>query len=601
MRHRRRKWDRRQTIALAQTVALGLIALALSACADRTPLGAGDTAPGAGPAGGVVRAVRDGNWSARATWGGRLPGEGTAVQIPAGRQMELDVSPPTLGVVEIAGTLRFARTDLDLAATSILVGGALEVGTEQQPFTHRATITLVGDDRTAPPHGMGAKVLGVNGAGRLDLHGAPRTAWTKLAETAEAGASRLVLARPVDWRPGDRIVVTATGWDARESEEATVVAVNGAQVTLATGLRFRHFGRLQTIAGVEVDERAEVGLLTRNVHVTSRFGRDSLLGGHVMFTGDAQVRVSDVEFSRLGQPGILGRYPVHWHLMGEAPGTYVRRSSVHHGLQRGIIVHGTHRATVEENVVFDVRGHGVYVEDGSEQGTVIRGNLAALARKVRLEHVIEGSTRADRHDGRDTRASNFWLATANAIVTGNVAAGSEHGFGYWYDLATGNGHHPRNGGNSFTMGEFRGNVAHSQSADAGTALDYHPMEAGTALRFDGENFRATFRDLHAWKNMNTAVWMQCGQDVPGLVSVGNRVGAMNFCFHGRTATLRDAVVISESENRPVPGTVRDFFAARARPAQHAHHATHQDRRNMPWSYPVVMPMTLTNVRAIGFP
>lgn len=579
-----------------------LFAFVVAGCSDARPaMTASEGASGGGTPGGISTAVRAGPWSDPGTWGGRLPGAGTMVRIPAGIEVGLDLSPPALGRVDVDGTLRFTPGERTFEATTILVGGALEVGTEQTPFVGSATIMLAGDTRSDPAHGMGDKVLGVHGTGRIDLHGTPRVAWVKLGDNAEAGTSRLRLSRAVDWRAGDRIVVTATGWDARESEEVTVAEVQGADVLLSTPLRFRHFGRLQTVAGVALDERAEVGLLSHNVHVTSRFGSDSLLGGHVIFTDDARVRVSDVEFSRLGQPGRLGRYSVHWHLMGEAPGTYVRRSSVHHGLQRGIIVHGTHRASVEENVVFDVRGHGVYVEDGSEQGTVIRGNLAALARKVRREHIIEGNADANRHDGRDARASNYWFATANSQVVGNVAAGSEHGFGFWYDLSTGNGHHPRNGQNSHVMGEFRANVAHSQSVDAGTALDYHPLEAGTALRFDGENFRGTFRDLHAWKNMNSAVWVQCAIDVPGLVSVGNRVGAINFCFHGRTATLRDAVVISDSENRPLPVTAREFFAPRGRAAQHAHHGTHQDRRNVPGSYPVVMPIEVAGVRAIGFP
>lgn len=580
-----------------------LFATIVAGCSDARPaVTASEGTTRGGTPGGISTAVRAGPWSSPGTWGGRVPGAGTTVRIPAGVEVALDVSPPALGRVDVEGTLRFTNGERTFEATTILVGGALEVGTEQAPYEGRATIVLAGDTRSDPSHGMGDKVLGVHGSGRIDLHGTPRVAWVKLGETAEAGASRLRLSRAVDWRPGNRIVVTATGWDARESEEVTVAEVQGADVLLATPLRFRHFGRLQTVLGTTLDERAEVGLLTHNVHVTSRFGSDSLLGGHVMFTDDARVRVSDVEFSRLGQAGRLGRYPVHWHLMGDAAGTYVRRSSVHHGLQRGIIVHGTHRAAVEENVVFDVRGHGVYVEDGSEQGTVIRGNLAALARKVRREHIIEGSTREDRHDGRDARASNFWFATANAQVVGNVAAGSEHGFGFWYDLATGNGHHPRNGGNSFTMGEFRDNVAHSQSADPGTATDYHPLEAGTGLRFDGENFRGRFRAFTAWKNANAGVWFQCSQDVGEVVLAGNRVGAMNFCFHGRTATLRQAVIVSDTENRP-PGTTtaREFFGARAQQANHRFHGTHQDRRNVPGSYPVVMPMVLEQPRVAGFP
>ena len=45
----------------------------------------------------------------------------------------------------IGGTLEFARMDLRLEATYILIkGGRLEVGTEREPFTHTATITLYG-------------------------------------------------------------------------------------------------------------------------------------------------------------------------------------------------------------------------------------------------------------------------------------------------------------------------------------------------------------------------------------------------------------------------------------------------------------------------
>ena len=32
----------------------------------------------------------------------------------------------------------------------------------------------------------------------------------------------------------------------------------------------------------------------------------------------------------------------------------------------GIIVHGTHSSTVEDNVLYNVRGAGIYIEDGNE-------------------------------------------------------------------------------------------------------------------------------------------------------------------------------------------------------------------------------------------
>ena len=85
-------------------------------------------------------------WSAPATWpAGVLPGPGAAVTIPAGRTVLLDISPPALASLTVEGTLQFDATrDLELTAGWIAVHGALEIGSEAQPFTRRAVITLTG-------------------------------------------------------------------------------------------------------------------------------------------------------------------------------------------------------------------------------------------------------------------------------------------------------------------------------------------------------------------------------------------------------------------------------------------------------------------------
>ena len=56
------------------------------------------------------------------------------------------------------------------------------------------------------------------------------------------------------------------------------------------------------------------------------------------------------------------------HQMGECADCLFRGNAVEFGQQRGITVHGTHRATVSENVLTDVRGAGIYIEDGSAPG-----------------------------------------------------------------------------------------------------------------------------------------------------------------------------------------------------------------------------------------
>ena len=61
-------------------------------------------------------------------------------------------------------------------------------------------------------------------------------------------------------------------------------------------------------------------------------------GGHVLATpaGGAapRVHVSGVEFERLGQAGLTGRYPLHVHLADGVLGSFVRGASIHHSQQR---------------------------------------------------------------------------------------------------------------------------------------------------------------------------------------------------------------------------------------------------------------------------
>lgn len=53
------------------------------------------------------------------------------------------------------------------------------------------------------------------------------------------------------------------------------------------------------------------------------------------------MRVSGVELYRMGQRNLLARYPIHWHLMGNAAGQYIKHSSIHESFNRCVTIHGT--------------------------------------------------------------------------------------------------------------------------------------------------------------------------------------------------------------------------------------------------------------------
>ena len=63
------------------------------------------------------------------------------------------MSPPRLHLLLVEGTLVFARRDLHLRATYIMVrGGTLQIGTEAEPFQQKATITMCEPPRRATMH-----------------------------------------------------------------------------------------------------------------------------------------------------------------------------------------------------------------------------------------------------------------------------------------------------------------------------------------------------------------------------------------------------------------------------------------------------------------
>lgn len=92
-------------------------------------------------------------WSSPWTWGGDNPPEAdTIVSIAGGVTIFLDISTPILKALVIDNsTLIFDDSqDVELNVEYIVIvnEGRLQVGTELNPFQHRATITLYGHVRS---------------------------------------------------------------------------------------------------------------------------------------------------------------------------------------------------------------------------------------------------------------------------------------------------------------------------------------------------------------------------------------------------------------------------------------------------------------------
>lgn len=395
---------------------------------------------------GVQSALNAERWSDPLTWNGDKPLQGAMVTIPSGKHIILDEDVDISSLL-VYGTLECGEQDLALNAESIMVHGEFVCGSREEPFTHQFDITLTGQqvdesmmDMPAGMHShssmnMGNKVLAAMGGGRISLHGEPRSNWVMLDATTLPGATTLQISTPTDWRAGDRIVITSTSDDMDEAEVRTITSIDNLEITLDAPLEYRHFGEQQVFSNDEqtwtLDTRAEVALLNRNIRIQGDTDSEqSRFGGHIMIMADSIGLLSDVEMNRMGQEGLLGRYPFHWHLAGDVSGQYIRNSSILNSFNRCITVHASHNALIQGNVCMEHIGHGFFLEDGVETGNVFDANLGLLTRKPDPAVAL---TPSDIQVGEASRGpATFWISNGNNTFTRNTAAGSE-GLGFWYD------------------------------------------------------------------------------------------------------------------------------------------------------------------------
>ncbi|XP_070200699.1 cell surface hyaluronidase CEMIP2-like [Littorina saxatilis] len=278
--------------------------------------------------------------------------------------------------------------------------------------------------------------------------------------SADAAYPKLELADSViGWSPGDKIVVASTDFDWEQAEVREIVDCNGectnSQIRVSSPFQYTHYGNFT----YNVDERAEVGILSRNILIEGvvesecyateraafkrckRFGGDTF-GGHIrVLRGHASAHVEGVELYHMGQQGFMGSYPLHFHMCDEAPRSWFRDNSIHHSFQRCITIHGTDKVEISGNVCYLHFGHGFFLEDSVEQENVIKGNLgigtrhgATLMSDSSKDWCDEDYASKRGFSVNCDEPSTFWLTHPNNDVTDNAAAGGV-GHGYMYVMA----------------------------------------------------------------------------------------------------------------------------------------------------------------------
>lgn len=370
-------------------------------------------------------------------------------------------------------------------------------------------------------------------------------------------------------------------------------------------LTYTHVGEVKTIDGRDVPFRAEVGLLSRNIVIEgdydarlcpladladdgvtrlscNQFGAQIFLSspGHESLTG----RLANLEIRNGGQAFRLGRYAIHWHMIGNVKQSFQRNCSIHHSWNRGVAVHGVHFLRVESNFAYHSMGHTFFTEDGIEAYNRLENNFAL--KTIPSMNLLN----------TDQTPAGFWIVSGRNYVIGNHAVASRR-YGLWFrpersltgtSVNTPMDAHPIN----IPVLEFRDNVAHSNGKYGLRVFDiFLPNEP------------SVFRDTFVWRNgkagFTATVVGQVGFD--GMIAVQNG----KVVFEGRTTQvsswdvnyIRNALIVDyiDLPLHESYGVFEDSFSDVAALGGPAH-----DGILLPWNVDAGGGMSIENVTFVNF-
>ena len=411
------------------------------------------------------------------------------IAIPCGQCITMDVVGGTLdllGGLDVMGKLVFPDGyQLHLTSPIIAVQGELVMtATKTVDGIPNIKLTMIGDvSRSFTPieinanacNGVATCNAGKKGiivaGGRLNIHGIPNDtpAWTKLYDVVGTSnnPSTILVSNTVigKWGIGAQILITPHTLLWNQTQVRTIVSITSSSSSGSNAAVQLNAPILRPTTTIEsADFAVEVALLSRNIVFEGGTDITARHGGHLMIMNTPSViqKIEGVDLRNFGQQGILGRYPIHFHFCSDVTGSVVSKNTIRQSNQRCIVVHGTNKLRIEENVAFDTKGHCYMTEDGMEMNNIFSRNLGAQTGKPTTLIPNNGFNGIESDD----EPATFWISAPTNYFEGNVAAGSESS-GYWFEpkLRGERASKFRNiDPQTSPLGSFKDNVAHSNSA-----------------------------------------------------------------------------------------------------------------------------------------
>ncbi len=464
--------------------------------------------------------------------------------------------------IKSGGTLVFLDQSYPIRVGSIVVesGGTLQIGAKACPIHAPNQVRVFFSGAEGAAKGIDVKAgatlrmwgrrgnaeLGnVSWAHLLKPAGPQRfSKENKVASPVLDPADTIIVDKALpSWQVGDWIVVAGTDFAPDSADIVSIATITADPVLGATTITTQqplvnyHFGGTSPTCmtgdpycgpssasfndgpskNYGVDERAEVGLLTRAIWLTSitpnPYNNKTLLspqpaglhwGGEVLIESGFNVaEIAGVDIGKFGGDRD-GQFPIYVTGSGNNP-PIISSNSIHHSYNKCIALAGLTNATIKDNVCARIVGDMFYLQTGTEQNLSFTHNLGvgAMSNQFALNPAVtlppyqawwpgdnqtndpvnncplpvspsgyncyDGFNVAFTDNASNTlkvfqtqpyASSGFWITNpANNLRANSIAGCQDQGIGLWYNLISNNG--PSDPGTAnLPLGTVTNNRAH---------------------------------------------------------------------------------------------------------------------------------------------
>ncbi len=437
----------------------------------------------------TAESADSGAWSDPKTWkDGIVPKDGDRILIHANHRVVINKElTEHYRTIKLEGELAFnPHKNTALYVDTLLTepGSVLRIGEPRNPIDADKTAKLIISDYNE--EGMITKDTnssdydplrigqGILTNGLFLAHGAEKTPYLAISDEGVTKDSTTITLdeEPEGWRVGDKIVILGTSPSGTESEERTIVGINGGTITIDEPLKYDHLIPETTIQDDRI--KVHVANITRNIIIETdpkvlnkistkekstikhKHGIKNISDiidryniehrGHVLFMHNNNVNLNYVEFKDLGRTlkatpldetkfkgdkatyigkNQAARYSVHFHRAGlDGKVGRINGCVVNTSPGWGYVNHSSN-VIMKDNIAYRVYGSSFITEAGDEKG-VFKGNMAIATRGFGKSDVKGWGHRNHYYGDGGYHGNGFWIRGPYVDIVDNIVNGSSN-------------------------------------------------------------------------------------------------------------------------------------------------------------------------------